>query len=205
MPCPTSAMSFSHRAKLLRPFRSYRRVVELVKRGKSGDTLVWDSIALALAQREAGQAAEVQKNRRRHPRRTGEKSAAARKPGAGQWITSGRSKPSPASLARPTICLRKVRAAGIKDANDTDGTGGALCSHRQARSGDRIPQKIARGRFLRLLFSRDPARIPVHQETTRNSGRSSSLASETVAAIPEPSETRLSRNSAILTTTFVMS
>jgi serine/threonine protein kinase/tetratricopeptide (TPR) repeat protein len=95
----------------------FRRVVEFDKKGKIGDTLVWDSIALALAQRDGGQAAEVQKTLG-DIRAEMEKKAGGVQAGANEWINLGALEAVAGEFGKADICLQKIQAAGPKDANE---------------------------------------------------------------------------------------
>jgi len=95
----------------------FRRVVELDKKRKIGDTLVWDTIALALAQRDAGQAAEVQKTMG-DIRAELVKKAGGAQAGANEWINLGALEAAAGQFGKAAICLQKIQAAGPKDANE---------------------------------------------------------------------------------------
>ncbi len=95
----------------------YRKVVDRVKKAKTGGTLVWDSIALAMALREAGQAAEARKVVG-EIRADLEKKLHGSTPAPGQWIALGALDAVAGDLAKADFYLRKARAAEIIDAND---------------------------------------------------------------------------------------
>ena len=95
----------------------YRRVVDRVKKAKTGGTLVWDSIALAMALREAGQAAEARKVVG-EIRADLEKKLHGSTPAPGQWIALGALEAVAGDLAKADFYIKKARAAEITDAND---------------------------------------------------------------------------------------
>jgi tetratricopeptide (TPR) repeat protein len=94
----------------------YRRVVDLVKKGKASGTLVWDSIGLAMALREAGQAAEariivaeIQKDI--------EKKSRGSTNGEDNYVMLGVLEAVSGDLDKANFYLKKVRSADIKEAN----------------------------------------------------------------------------------------
>jgi tetratricopeptide (TPR) repeat protein len=92
----------------------YRRVVELDKQRKSENTLVWDSIALALVQREAGQTAEA-RNTCGDVRAELVKKTSGPAPAPGDWIALGALETIAGERAKAEACLKKIRPAEIKD------------------------------------------------------------------------------------------
>ena len=94
----------------------FRRVVALDKQRKSEGKIVWDSIALALALRDAGQAAEAVEALR-DVRAGLEKAVAAPAPDPGDWVALGAVEVIAGERAKAEACLKEVRPGELKDAN----------------------------------------------------------------------------------------
>ena len=92
----------------------YRRVVSFDKERKSEGTIVWDSLGLALAQRDAGLTTEAAETLR--DIRAGlEKATSGPAPDPADWIALGALEAIAGERAK--ACLKKVRPAELKDAN----------------------------------------------------------------------------------------
>jgi len=102
--------------KALEAVPYYRRVVTLDKERKSEGTIVWDSLGLALTQREAGQAAEAGETLREVRARL-EKATSGPAPDPADWIALGALEAIAGERAPAEACLKKVRPAELKDAN----------------------------------------------------------------------------------------
>jgi serine/threonine protein kinase/Flp pilus assembly protein TadD len=92
----------------------YRRVVALDKERKSEATIVWDSIALALALREAGHTAEI-KDALSEVRARLEKATSGPAPDPADWLALGAVETISGEKAKAEACLNKVRPAELKD------------------------------------------------------------------------------------------
>ena len=94
----------------------YRRLVDLDRKKNAANTLAWDSLALALAEREAGQLAESRETLG-GLRPELEKKAGGGKAEAEHWIELGAVEALAGDLRKADVYLQKIREAGLKDAN----------------------------------------------------------------------------------------
>jgi len=93
----------------------YVRIGEVGKMRKAGNTLLWDTVALALAQRDSGRAAEAAKTCG-SIRGELEKEAAGAKAGVDEWTSLGVLAAASGDFGKADACLQKIRAADPKNA-----------------------------------------------------------------------------------------
>jgi len=94
----------------------YQRVVDLVKKRKTGNTLMWDSISLAMALRESGQMTEA-RNLAAGIRGDLQRTLGGKEGSAWDWITLGALEAVCGAPDKAEACLNKIRPAEIKEAN----------------------------------------------------------------------------------------
>ena len=94
----------------------YQRVVDLVKKRKTGSTLLWDSISLAIALLESGQKMEA-RNLAADIRGDLQRDLGGKEGSAGDWIALGALEAVFGAPDKSEACLNKIRPAEIKDAN----------------------------------------------------------------------------------------
>ena len=94
----------------------FRRVVELDKIRKTDNTLVWDSLGLALAQNGAGQPAEA-RNTLDELRSGLEQKVSRGTVEADQWIEVGAVEAVAGDFGKAEVYLKKIQKADLKDAN----------------------------------------------------------------------------------------
>jgi serine/threonine protein kinase/tetratricopeptide (TPR) repeat protein len=94
----------------------YRRVLELVSRGKLTGTPEWDCVALVLALRESGQAQEARRTAA-EGRDALTKKLQGKPPGSDDWLAYGALAAGGGDAERAVVCINKAMPSGIKDPN----------------------------------------------------------------------------------------
>jgi len=95
----------------------YRRMLELVSRGKLTGTPEWDCVALALALHESGQAQEALRTAAEGRDALTKKLQGNKPPESDDWLAYGALAAVGGDAERAVVCINKAMPSGIKDPN----------------------------------------------------------------------------------------